>query len=816
VGTTWQDIRFGIRTLVKRPYFTAIAIVTIALGIGANSAIFSVVNGVLLEPLPLRDPDRLVRPAVISPRGFEISMSIPNFRDWRERSRSFESFGANMSRNHTLTGIDRPEVIRVRWVLGDFFETLGVPPARGRFILSDETWVGAAPIAVVTHGFWERRLGGDPDVIGRTITLDSETFEIVGVTPPGFQFPSADTEVFLPMGYISDDMCWESRGCSQGTWAIARLRDSATLESAQVDLERVAREIEAEEGEPVAVARLETLSDTYVGDIRAPILILMGAVGFVLLIACANVASLLLSRGESRRRELAVRLALGAGRRRVIRQLLTESVLLGLAGGALGIGLAYAGIRLLQPAVADSIPSTLLGRIGLDYTVLAFTFVVAVGSGLLFGIAPALRASGQPLAAEMKEGGRGGTAGRARQHLRSGLVVGEVALSLVLLIGAGLMIQSLRQLQNVDKGFDSANIFTARISLPRIRYDEKEKAWPFFESLLRRVQALPGVQAASLTQIVPLQGNSWEQSIVPEGTAPDPENLQSVLYYMVTPDHLSTFGIPLLRGRAFDEQDRDGASAVCMIDETMAEKFWPGEDPIGKRVALMNEAEEASSGNPILLYRTVVGVVRNVRHYELEAPARITIYVPFAQMNGHWTTAINITAKTIADPLMLTEMVRRELKALDPEVPLYQIATMEGYVREALSNTRLVGGLLTVFSTLALVLSAIGIFGVMSFAVVQRLREIGIRMAIGAQAGDVVRMVAGRGLKVTLIGIALGLVAAFALTRLLSSVLYEVDPVDPITYAAFAAFLIAVSLLAAYLPARRATRVDPVSVLRDE
>ncbi|MGD8700233.1 MAG: ADOP family duplicated permease, partial [Gemmatimonadales bacterium] len=574
--------------------------------------------------------------------------------------------------------------------------------------------------------------------------------------------------------------------------------------------------IAEEEGQEVAVARLETLSDTYVGDVRAAILILMGAVGFVLLIACANVASLLLSRGESRRRELAVRLALGAGRRRVVRQLLTESVLLGLAGGVLGIGLAYAGIRLLQPAVADSIPSTLLGRIGLDYTVLAFTFVVAVGSGLLFGIAPALRASGQPLAAELKEGGRGGTAGRARQHLRSGLVVGEVALSLVLLIGAGLMIQSLRQLHNVDKGFDSANIFTARISLPRIRYDEKEKAWPFFDSLLRRVQALPGVQSASLTQIVPLQGNSWEQSLVPEGVAPDPENLQSVLYYMVTPDHLWTFGIPLLRGRVFNEQDRDGAALVCMIDETMAEKFWPGEDPIGKRVSLMNEAEELTGGDPILKYRTVVGVVRNVRHYELETPARITIYVPFAQMNGHWTSAVHIAAKTVADPLMLTEMVRRELNALDPEIPLYQIETMEGYVREALSNTRLVGGLLTIFSVLALVLSAIGIFGVMSFAVVQRLREIGIRMAIGAHAGDVVRLVAGQGLKVAALGVALGLFAAFALTRLLSSVLYEVDPVEPITYAVFAVFLVGVSLLAAYWPARRATRVDPVSVLREE
>jgi putative ABC transport system permease protein len=419
------------------------------------------------------------------------------------------------------------------------------------------------------------------------------------------------------------------------------------------------------------------------------------------------------------------------------------------------------------------------------------------------------------MVAELKEGGRGGTAGRSRQHLRSGLVVGEVSLSLVLLIGAGLMIQSLWELQHVDKGFDPANIFTARVSLPRVRYDGKDKAWPFFESLLRRIRALPGVQTASLTQIVPLQGNSWEQAIIPEGVAPEPENFESVLYYMVTPEHFSTFGIPLLRGRGFEEGDRDDAPLVCIIDETMAEKFWPGEDPIGKRVSF-EEAEGSTRENPIRVYRTVVGVVRNVRHYEVESPARITVYVPFAQTRDSWTPAMHIAAKTAADPLALTEMVRRELNELDPEVPLFQIETMEDFVREALSNTRLVGGLLTVFSAIALILSAIGIFGVMSFAVVQRLREIGIRMAVGAEAHDVVRMVAGQGLKVTLFGIALGLFAAFALTRLLSTILYEVNPVEPIIYGAFAVFLIVVSLLAAYLPARRATRVDPVSVLREE
>jgi putative ABC transport system permease protein len=544
-------------------------------------------------------------------------------------------------------------------------------------------------------------------------------------------------------------------------------------------------------------------------------MILMGAVGFVLLIACANVASLLLSRGESRRRELAVRTALGAGRRRVVRQLLTESVMLGLSGGILGIGLAYAGVGVLVPAISDSVPSVMAGRIGLDRSVLAFTFLVSVGAGLLFGIAPALRAATQTLVGELKEGGRGGTAGRARQRLRSGLVVTEVALSLILLIGAGLMIQSFNKLQNVDKGFVADNIFTARASLPRVRYDGKEPAWQFFAEFLERVQALPGVNTASMTQIVPLQGNSWEQGIVPEGTPREPENVQSVLYYMVTPDHFETFGISLMRGRLFTEQDRDGTPLVCVIDETMAEKFWPGEDPIGKRVNF-EEGEGSTRETPVLVWRTIVGVVRNVRHYEMENPSRITVYVPMAQSEGMWSTAMHIVAKTQGDPMALTEMVRSELNLMDPEVPLYQVETMEGYVKEALSNTTLVGGLLTVFSSLALVLSAIGIFGVMSFSVVQRLREIGIRMALGAHAGDVVKMVARQGLAVTLGGVFLGLLGAFGLTRLLSTVLYQVDPVEPVTYAGFAVFLIAVSLLAAYLPARRATRIDPAIVLREE
>lgn len=812
-----QDLRYALRTLLRRPLFAAVLVLTIGLGIGANTAIFSLAHGVLLQPLPFPEPEELIAPDVIGPSGFEISLSIPNFEDWRARNRTLESFGANARRQYTLTGGDRPERVVTRLILGDFFETLGVRPAMGSLIRSDDTWAGAKPVAVVTHRFWTRHLGADPDALDRSIVLDGETFEVMGVMPSWFRFPTADTDVFVPMGYFSDRMCWENRDCSQGTWAIGRLKEGVSLAAAQADLDRIAREIAAEEGEEVAVARLATLTEAYVGDIRTHIWVLMGAVGFVLLIACANVASLLISRATTRSREVAVRTALGAGSGRILRQFLTESFVLAAAGGALGIGLAYLGLRLLIPAVADDIPSALIGRVGIDPNVLGFTLLITLLAGFVFGIVPALRAGEvRDIGSQLREGGARGSAGRRRQDLRSALVVMEVALSLVLLIGAGLMIQSLQRLRDVDTGFDPVNVLTAEISLPRIRYDGKEPTRAFFERLLPRIQSLPGVRSASLTQIVPLQGNSWERGIIPEGTPVLQENFHSVLFYMVTPEHFETFGIPILRGRAFTAADRESrGERVAIIDETMAETFWPGEDPIGKRVSY----ETAPGSDPhsgTRLYRTVVGVAKNIRHYELETRSRITIYVPMAQSGEDWSTAMSLAVKTAGNPTALTDAIRRELRRLDPEVPLDEIQTMEGYVSEALSDTRVVSELLTIFSLLALFLSAVGLFGVISFSVVQRLREIGIRMALGARVGHVLGMVTLHGLTLTLTGIAIGLASALLLTRLMTGLLYEVEPVDPLTYAAVVAFLLTVSLLATYLPARRATRTDPASILREE
>ena len=809
-----QDLRYAFRTLLRRPGFAAIAIATIAIGIGANTAIFSVVNAALLAPLPIEDEERVVTLDVISIQGFSISNSIPNFRDWREQSSSFSSMGMTAGNNYTITGGDRPELVRGQLILGDYFETLGVEAARGRLIPADQTGLGATLTAVVTHGFWQRRLGSVAEPVGEIIQLDGRPFEIVGVLPDGYRFPSAAAEVFVPMG-VEERLPWENRGSSFGARAFARLAPGVTQTAAQADLDGVVEGIKAAEGPDVASPRLRPIRELFVGDVRAQIWILMGAVGFVLLIACANVASLLLARGEQRRRELAVRTTLGAGRRRVARQLITESLTLAFLGGATGILLALLLVDVLQPALAAGLPAFLVSAVTLDGPVLVFAVCATLLVGLLFGIAPALRAAAGGLASELREGDRGGTGGRARQRFRSGLVTAEVALSLVLLVGAGLMIRSLDNLRSVDKGFNSDNVLTARLYLPDSRYADKESAMEFYRQLHERVNRVPGVREATLSQIVPLQGNSWENRVWPEGIPTDPETGQSVLWQFVTPEHFQALEIPVLRGRTFDETDREGNVLVTVIDETMAEQFWPGEDPIGKRLTFEVSAP-AADGTTERVYREVVGVVDNVRHYELESPSRIQLYVPFEQSLRSWSSSMFIMVKTTGEPLEMTELVRREVRALDPEVPMAAVETLDGYVASSMSGARVLSGLLGVFALVALLLSGIGLFGVISFSVAQRVREIGIRMALGAEAGDVLRMVTRQGVHITLIGVGIGLLAAFALSRTLQTVLFGVSSVEPVTYGVVTAFLLGVSWLAAFLPARRATRVDPAVVLHED
>ena len=810
-----QEIRHAFRALARRPGFTAVAAATIALGIGANTAVFSLAKPMLFDPLPVERPAELVVPDVIAPTtGFEISTAIPNFRDWRERSVSFASFGLNMGRSHTMTGSGTPEVLAVRYVLGDFFETLGIQPELGRWLAADETFEGAEPNAVLSWGFWQRRFGGRPDILGGRLLLDGRPFTVIGVMPQSFTFPSPATDVYLPMGFIAAEVCWANRDCSQGSWAVARLRPGVTIQQAQADLDRVVAGIEQEEGEAVAKPRLESLTASVAGDVAPRFRVLLGAVAFVLLIACANVASLLLARGEERRREIAVRTALGAGRGVLVRQLLTESLALAVIGGALGVGLAALGLKLLVPLVAPVMPQLFTDAIGLDGGVLAFTFVATVAAGLLTGALPAVRGSRADVQEEMKDASRG-TVGVARQRLRSGIVVAEVALSLILLIGAGLMVRSLSNLRNVDKGFSGENVLTAEVPLPRIRYDTKEVTWRFYEHLARRVEALPGVTAVSFSNIIPLGGSSWERGIWPEGVSVEQATVNSVLYQMVSTAHFEVLGIPLVRGRGFAGQDREGAALVAVIDETMAERFWPGDDPIGKRVTFEAEGD-GQGGGGARIWRTVIGVARNVRHYELETPSRIQVYVPMLQSLMSWSRSMQLMVRTPGDPRLLADAVRREVRELDGDVPLAEVSTVESYVDDALASTRALSEMLAGFSVTAALLAAIGLFGVLSYMVALRGREIGIRMALGARAGDVLRMVARQGLGIALLGVGIGLVGAFAATRALGSALFGVEPVEPATWTAVTGLLLVVALAAALVPARRATRVDPIRVLRED
>ena len=818
MDTVFQDLKFVFRSVARRPGFTAAVLLTLGLGIGANTAIFSVVNGVLLDPLPFEAADRLVTPNVMSTQGFYISTSIPNYYDWKDQSRSFEAFGAYRGTNAVLTGLDRPEVVRVRQVLGDFFDLLGVDAAIGRAITAAESEPGAAAIATVSHAFWENRLGGDPAVLGRTLMLSDQPFEIIGVMPEGFGFPSPADDVYLPMGYFSERLAWNTRGSSSGTRAIGRLLPGVSIEQAQIDLSRITQAIRETEDERAATPELVSVSDLYVGDMRTPVWILMGAVGFVLLIACANVANLLLARGEGRQRELAIRAAMGAKRNRVIRQLLTESLVLGLSGGVLGVALASLAVTAMVRSLPDTIPAFLTSRIAIDPTVLGFTFALALATSLIFGFVPAWRSSSPDLVATLKEGGRGGSS-KGRQSMRSALVVAEVALSLLLLTGAGLLIKSLDELHQVDKGFDETNVLTLRVPLSESKYTEEGLWQSFQEDLLQRVKGLPGVEFAATSNILPLGRNGWETGIAPEGVDPhDQDNRASVLNMIVHTDYFDAMSISIIRGRGFTLADHASNPPVAVVDETLAERYWPGEDPIGKRITMewdMDDEPGFTDGD-IPVYRTIVGVAKHVRHYELQEPSRIEIYRPMLQANDTWGFSPFLIAKTAADPAPLVQAIRDEITEIDADQPVLLVRTMTEVVESQVATFSAMRGLLVIFGALALVLAAIGIYGVMSYSVAQRVREIGIRVALGAQAGQVRWLMSKQGLRLALVGLALGLVGSLALTRALQNLLFGVGAAEPATMAWVSVILLAVTILATYVPAARATRVDPGTVLREE
>jgi putative ABC transport system permease protein len=807
MNTLLQDIRFAVRMMWKNWTVTAIVVVVLALGVGANTAIFSVVNAVLLRPLPYTDPDRLVRLSEDSPQVPEMSISYPNFLDWREQNKIFSGIAAMQFRSLNLTGAEEPERLAGRAVSAEFFDVLGVKPASGRSFLPEEDRPGASRVCVISHGLWQRRFGADPAILGKQLTLSGDSYTVIGVLPTSYRF-GTPTDIFVPIGLRADEMM--ERGSHPGIYAIARLRPGVSVETARREHIALAERISAEYGMKGNSATLKPLREVFVEDVRTPLLVLLGAVGFVLAIACANVANLLLARAASRHKEMAIRAALGAGRWRIVRQLLTESVLLALLGGGIGLLLALWGVDLLRTASVDSLPTT--AEINLDGKVIAFTLLVSIVTGVIFGLAPALGAAKTDLHNTLKESGRGSTVGGRRAWLRSGLVVAEVALSLVLLIGAGLLVKSFLNILNTDPGFNPQNLLTMQLAL-NVKKDEGGKVLNFFNDLNARIAGLPGVEAAAFSNGLPLSGASDTSFAIVGRPKPDTDKQPQTMFYITSPEYLETMGIRLIKGRFFTAQDTQRSPRVAVIDETFARQQFPNEDPLGHYIA------GKGKDNPDA---EIVGVVAHVKHFGLNAEERVQpqLYLPFNQAPDselpYLAPRMNLVLRTTADPLTLTSAVRREVQSLNPNQPIYNVYTMEQTLDRSLAPQRFSTTLLLLFAAVALVLASVGIYGVISYSVTSRTHEIGIRMALGAQKSDVLRLVVGHGMALAALGVLVGLVGAFAVTRVMASQLYGVSATDPVVFVGIALLLAAVAFLATYIPARRATKVDPMIALRYE
>jgi putative ABC transport system permease protein len=811
MSTLIQDLRYGLRMLARSPGFTAVAVLTLALGIGANTAIFSVVNTVFLGPLPYPDADQLVVINESSKPMPEGPISYSNFLDWQAQNQVFEHMAAFQGEALTLVGVKVPESMPSLNVSADFFPTLGVNPIYGRSFLPSEDKAGAMPAVIMSYGLWQRRFGADPGLIGKSLslkgTLGTRDFTVVGILPRDYAF-YAPAELYVPIGLWGADGYLMKRENHDRTLALARLKPGVGLEQARAQMETIASRLrqqypETNTGFGVTITPLR---ERVVGHVRPAVLVLLGAVGFVLLIACVNVANLLLARSTGRQREVAIRVALGAGRRRMIRQLLTESVLLALAGGLAGLLLGLWSSSALAPLIPPGFP---VQRIAIGDRVLGFTLLISLLTGIAFGLAPALHASKPDLNEALKEGGRTSTESFGHHRLRGLLVVCEVALALVLLISAGLMIQSFRQLLRVDPGFNPRGVLTMGLDMSDPKYQTNPARFMAFNAqLLERVRAVPGVQYAGTVRPLPLGGG---RSTMPfyrdDRPVPSGENFPAADWHAVSPGYFQAMGIRLVRGRDFADSDNQNTLQVTMISEGLARRYWPDEDPIGKRLRI---------GTPEmgLPWFTVAGVVGDTRPYGLEASAPAELYISCLQL-GSWVD-MNLVVRTASNPLGVAAGVRDQVLALDKEMVLGDVQTMEQRLAGTLAGRRTNTLILGIFASLALVLAAVGIYGVMSYLVGFRTHEIGVRMALGAGRSDVLKLVAGQGLGLTLIGVGVGLAGAFGLTRFLASMLYGVRPTDLATFAAVSLGLMAVALLACCIPARRATKVDPIVALRYE
>ena len=816
MNTLWRDVRYAFRMLRRNPGFTVIAVLTLALGIGANTALFSVVNAVLLNPLPFPEPDRLVALYEKSANFNRSSISYPNFLDWQKDNRSLEAMAAFRPEDLSLTGAGEAERVRGQMISSDFFPVLGVQPLLGRSFTKQEDQIGGAPVAELSEGFWKRKFGGAADILGKGITLNGADYTVVGIVPSSFHLAVGNfhsSDAYIPIGQWNDPT-FRNRLVGMGMDAVGRLRPGVALSQARADMDGVARNLaetypDVDKGVGVTVMPLK---QDVVGDIQPFLWILLGAVGFVLLIACVNVANLLLARSMGRSREFAIRVALGAGQTQILRQMLTESVLLGLSGGVLGLAVAAWGTRAALSVLPSALPRA--EEIHLDARVLLFTLAVSVVVGIIFGLAPALKTARPDLHESLKEGGRGMSG--ARHRTQAIFVVAEMALALVLLVGAGLMIRSLMRLWAVDPGFNPHNVLTFGVNMPpSLARKSPAEVRATFRQLQNQLAAVPGVEASSMSiGALPMLGDSelpfWRE----DQPKPASDQIKSALWYPVDPSYFAAMQIPLRRGRYLTAQDDERSVPVIVIDEAMARKYFPGEDPLGKRLNL-----ELIGGA-----WQIVGIVGHVKQWGLDNDAQMPIqaqlYMPMMQIPDQFmplvARGVGEVVRTQTAPQSFVAPLRRAVEQVNSEQVVYDMKTMDDIVSDSLAARRFSMVLLGVFAALALLLASIGIYGVIAYVVGQRTHEIGIRMALGAQRKDVLRLVLGQGGKMALLGVAIGLAAALGLTRLMAKMLFGVSAMDPLTFVAVAFLLTLIALVACYIPARRAMRIDPMTALRYE
>jgi putative ABC transport system permease protein len=808
IESLWQDVRCGLRMLRKNAGFAAVAILTLALGIGANTAIFSVIHAVLLNPLPYTDPERIVLVLESNPsRGFpQFSVSPPNYVDWKKDATSFEQITPIARGDFNYTGGPEPERLSGARVGSSFFAVMGATPGMGRTFLPEDDVVGKASVVVLGYGLWTRHFGSDPQIVGKSLTLDGQSYRVVGVMQNGFQFPRG-VDLWLPSEFDADALSPGARGAHY-LRVMARLKPGVSIDKAQAEMVAISKRLEQlyPRTNTGWSSRLLALNEATVGNVRPTLLVLFGAVGFLLLIACANVANLLLARATARQREIAIRFSLGANRWRIARQLLTESILLSGIATAAGLLLAEWAIRALRTLPPSNLPRA--ASIGLDLPVLIFAGGVAVFTGLLFGVAPALQITRGAPAEILKEGGRGSSAGR--HGVRSALVVLETTLALVLLVGSGLLLKSFLRLQTVDPGFQYKNIVTTDISLPRSKYSTEAQKIQFFDQLLERTQFVPGVKEVAASSGNPMEGSNLSFAFSTKGLqALSPAEQPSAGYYVISANYFHMLHIPLLVGRYFAKEDTTGSPRVAIISESLAQRFFHDRNPVGQMIAIGVGAPRPDGP----LWREIVGVVGDIKDDGLGGAPTMTVYEPYRQMG--WGD-MNLFLRSDGDALQMAAMVRSEVVSVDKDQPVGDISTGEQLMAEAVAQPQLRTMLLSLFAGLALILASLGIYGVMSNTVAQRTHEIGVRMALGAGQSTVLRLVLTNGMRLTLLGIVLGMVGAFALTRLMKSFLFHVTPTDPATFLEVALFLFLVALLASYIPARCAMRVDPVVALRYE